>query len=502
MRRLLSTAPARIIAKGGLSPSTESLSFSRWFEKEERDERNRLQLAAFLDALYRENIPQQQSTAALSAPRASHGRRYPEHLLSPADVESFLKSCLNDEWIVHEKLLHATIIKAERLLHDRHNISVPKVGRVIVVGDLHGDLASLAHIIRKNGLPSSDTAYIFNGDIVDRGVRSSEVLYLVLELLLRNPDSVFINRGNHEDSFLNCAYGFKSELYGKYGVANGRVLRDSLTRLYSSMPLCSWISKSRTFVAHAGPPLLLPEKGSPRFSGNNAKTLWGDISSVRRHSCSRTQADPILEALLWSDPSSDPSATGLQPNSSRGAGLIYGADMLDMWMRAEGVHTFIRSHQCIQFGVEKAALQTESRSSYTVFSSTNYRGSGNEGAVIVLSPGGDGPDIKRFHSDDIETDRFVSSLEKDPHCHDAYSREVVTSIFRALDKDSLGFLTLDEVERALILAGEIGRSKEFDHGCVVENMGIGMGLDLRQWLEKMDGGDGRISIEEFLRLFM
>lgn len=404
--------------------------------------------------------------------------------------------------IVHEKALHTSIVKAERFLRDKHNINaIPKdVKTVVIVGDLHGDLSSLAHIVRKNGLPGPHTAFVFNGDMVDRGIRGGEVLYFILQLLLQYPKRVFINRGNHEDTFLNAAYGFKDELYTKYGVANGRVLRDSLSRLYTSIPLCCWDSSTKTFISHAGPPLLLPGPNTPFFNGNRSFQPWGDISSIKRRSCVRTTADALMEALTWSDPHPDPTMTGLQVNGSRGAGLCYGTDVLEQWMEAVGVATFVRSHQCIQFGSERTALQSSSRSSHTVFSSANYRGAGNEGAYLVLSS--DGLDTQRFHADDIPPDKYVSSVARDPHCHDAYSKEVVTSIFRALDKDSLGFLTLDEIERALILAGEIGRSKDFDHGCVVENMGIGMSLDLRQWLEKMDSGDGKVSIDEFLRLFM
>ena len=56
----------------------------------------------------------------------------------------------------------------------------------------------------------------FLGDYVDRGPAGVEVMCTILTLKLRNPQRVFLVRGNHEDRLLNAAYGFKGELRAKF----------------------------------------------------------------------------------------------------------------------------------------------------------------------------------------------------------------------------------------------------------------------------------------------
>ena len=89
--------------------------------------------------------------------------------------------------------------------------------KLIVVGDLHGQINDLLWILHIHGLPNPAGAqYLFNGDFVDRGEYGMEVLTLLCTMKCLWPNSVHLNRGNHETLNANIAYGFAPECIHKY----------------------------------------------------------------------------------------------------------------------------------------------------------------------------------------------------------------------------------------------------------------------------------------------
>ena len=70
-------------------------------------------------------------------------------------------------------------------------------GRIIVVGDIHGQFYDLMELFRVGG-DCPKTNYIFMGDFVDRGFPSVETFILLLALKVRYPDRIYLIRGNHE----------------------------------------------------------------------------------------------------------------------------------------------------------------------------------------------------------------------------------------------------------------------------------------------------------------
>lgn len=59
-------------------------------------------------------------------------------------------------------------------------------------------LDSLLHLFELTGDPSESHTMVFNGDFVDRGSWSTEVVLLLFAFKWLYPKNVFLNRGNHE----------------------------------------------------------------------------------------------------------------------------------------------------------------------------------------------------------------------------------------------------------------------------------------------------------------
>lgn len=66
--------------------------------------------------------------------------------------------------------------------------------RFTVCGDVHGQYYDLLSIFEKNGMPSADHGYLFNGDFVDRGSFSAEVILLLLAFKCRFPETFHMTR--------------------------------------------------------------------------------------------------------------------------------------------------------------------------------------------------------------------------------------------------------------------------------------------------------------------
>ncbi|XP_067114815.1 serine/threonine-protein phosphatase with EF-hands 2-like [Osmerus mordax] len=137
-----------------------------------------------------------------------------------------------------------------RILPNINQVSTCKSREITICGDLHGHLDDLLLVFYKNGLPSSETPYVFNGDFVDRGKDSLEILLILFAFLLVYPNDVFLNRGNHEDHIVNLRYGFTKEVLGKYRVHGKKILK-LLQKIFSWLPLATVIDQ-KVLILHGG----------------------------------------------------------------------------------------------------------------------------------------------------------------------------------------------------------------------------------------------------------
>ncbi|KKQ49379.1 MAG: hypothetical protein US69_C0006G0021 [candidate division TM6 bacterium GW2011_GWF2_38_10] len=142
---------------------------------------------------------------------------------------------------------------AQHLLHNQNGIYiqsliVPQNTIIIGIGDLHGNLHTLASIIRKmqkkqlideQGIIKDNVRIVITGDVSDRGHFSLETWALLLMLFHKNPQKVIILQGNHENRQCFLQSSFYHELCRKYYHLNDQILNmisKSFQDLFSLLP--------------------------------------------------------------------------------------------------------------------------------------------------------------------------------------------------------------------------------------------------------------------------
>lgn len=119
--------------------------------------------------------------------------------------------------------------------------------QITVCGDTHGQFYDVLRLFELNGVPSPSNPYLFNGDFVDRGSFSTEVVITFLAFKLLYPNAFFMSRGNHETVAMNRMYGFEGEVRHKYDSR----LMDAFTEVFNVLPLAHVVA-GKVFVVHGG----------------------------------------------------------------------------------------------------------------------------------------------------------------------------------------------------------------------------------------------------------
>ncbi|XP_064330723.1 serine/threonine-protein phosphatase with EF-hands 1 [Phalacrocorax carbo] len=340
------------------------------------------------------------------------------------DDASALLHAFRNEQLLHARYVLQLLHETRRVLKEMPNIthlSTSYSREITVCGDLHGNLDDLLLIFYKNGLPSEQNRYVFNGDFVDRGKNSMEILIILFAFLLIYPNDFHLNRGNHEDYIMNLRYGFTKEVSKKYK-DHGKQILCLLRDVFSWLPLATIID-SKVLILHGGisdttdldflnalernklKSLMRPPKSvrdrqdqvkeripttrpSKHTANQNVtgKTQHISSSGSTEPSGSNLSSDPALKEwkqildILWSDPRSQ---NGCRPNKGRGGGCYFGPDVTAKLFKRYNLKMLIRSHEFKPEGYEIS----HNGKVITIFSASNYYEEGsNRGAYIKLNP--------------------------------------------------------------------------------------------------------------------
>jgi predicted phosphodiesterase len=155
--------------------------------------------------------------------------------------------------------------KESRLIH------LPSKGKIVFVGDTHGDLDATEQVIHHYLKTPYRIAFL--GDYVDRGLYSKENILYLLHLKKEHPEKLFLLAGNHE------GYMVKEFSPANFWKSLSLEERETYGLLFSKFPLAV-TSQNGILALHGGLPELDSLKEVDRIEWGDAnwdRIVWGDF---------------------------------------------------------------------------------------------------------------------------------------------------------------------------------------------------------------------------------
>eukprot|EP01091_Cochliopodium_minus_P007569 TRINITY_DN17458_c0_g1_i1.p1 TRINITY_DN17458_c0_g1~~TRINITY_DN17458_c0_g1_i1.p1 ORF type:complete len:311 (-),score=74.09 TRINITY_DN17458_c0_g1_i1:15-947(-) len=272
------------------------------------------------------------------------------------DLDKCIEKSLNCELLSEANIKELCSRLKDILVYESNVVHLSSP--ITVVGDLHGQFYDVLEMMRVGGF-TPDTNYLFLGDYVDRGYYSVETITLLVCLKLRYPTRVTLLRGNHESRQVTQVYGFYGECCRKYGNSN---VWKYFTDMFDYLTLSAVID-NKIFAIHGGL--------SPTVHSLDQIRVLDRFQEVPH--------EGSLTDLLWSDP--EPNKQGWQ-TSQRGAGFLFGGDIVQKFLETNGFEQIVRAHQLCMDGFQVLFNDTFS----TIWSAPNYcYRCGNVASILEIS---------------------------------------------------------------------------------------------------------------------
>mmetsp|Transcript_8013 Transcript_8013/g.16874 ORF Transcript_8013/g.16874 Transcript_8013/m.16874 type:complete len:309 (-) Transcript_8013:67-993(-) len=261
--------------------------------------------------------------------------------MNVSELDRYIAQLLRCEYI-NEAEVKALCASAREILVEEcnvHHVHAP----VTICGDIHGQFFDLVELFKVGGY-CPDTNYLFMGDFVDRGYYSVETFLLLLAYKVRFPQRITLIRGNHESRQITQVYGFYDECVRKYGSAN---VWNQCTEIFDYLSLAAVI-EDKVLCVHGGL--------SPSI------TTLDEVRMIDRKQ-EVPHEGPMCD-LMWSDPEDVEGWC----QSPRGAGHLFGGDIVENFHHVNGTELIARAHQLIMEGYKWMFNETL----VTVWSAPNY----------------------------------------------------------------------------------------------------------------------------------
>ena len=131
------------------------------------------------------------------------------HLQDKTVDEKFALALLDhfkEQKVLHRKYAYQILLQIKEYFSSQPtmvDVTIDAAHKFTVCGDIHGQFFDLINIFQLNGLPSEDNPYLFNGDFVDRGSFSVEVILTLFTFKLLYPQKFFMSRGKDKTDVLS-----------------------------------------------------------------------------------------------------------------------------------------------------------------------------------------------------------------------------------------------------------------------------------------------------------
>ena len=228
---------------------------------------------------------------------------------------------------------------------------------IYICGDIHGQYYDLLRVFDILNYPPK-SKFLFLGDYVDRGKQSLECLLLLLCLKIKNPQNIFLLRGNHESEAINKIFGFYDECKRRISVKCFK----KITTLFNILPITALIEE-KILCMHGG--------------------LSKDLINIQQlNKIVRPTEIPdegLLCDLLWSDPSDEINEKFGE--NDRNVSVTFSDKVVEEFTEENNLDLICRAHQVVEEGFQFFA----GMKLVTIFTAPNYMGQfDNNGGILEV----------------------------------------------------------------------------------------------------------------------
>uniref|UniRef100_A0A452SLE2 Serine/threonine-protein phosphatase with EF-hands 1 n=1 Tax=Ursus americanus TaxID=9643 RepID=A0A452SLE2_URSAM len=314
----------------------------------------------------------QEYVSCIDVPDSYNGPRL-QFPLTFTDID-ILVEAFKQQQILHARYVLEVLFETKKVLKHMPNFTHVKTSpskEITICGKCQSRAAKL--IFRSNGLPSGGNSYIFNGDFVDRGKHSIEILMILFVI----PQSYLQMHGKKILQILEDVYTW---------LPIGTIIDNEILVIHGGISESTDLNLLHHIERNKMKSVLMPPipldgedhdtdlktKVGATIIPREVKTNGSLSEQLTKH-----EWEQVID-ILWSDPR---GKRGCYPNTSRGGGCYFGPDITSKVLNKYQLKMLIRSHECKPEGYEIC----HDGKVVTVFSASNYYEEGsNRGAYIKL----------------------------------------------------------------------------------------------------------------------